>query len=206
MNGIKASAMLEECGLRYEAHPISFASKDQRTPEFLSLNPNNKVPAIIDPQGPGDVPLALWESGAILIYLAEKTKRFLPSDPAMRFETLQWLMWQTGGVGPMFAQFGFFFKNAGQDWGDRRPMERYRDETRRLLGVLEQRLDGRRYIMGDEYSIADIAVWPSVRTLDAVYEGSEELGLDNFTRVNAWLGLCTERPASKIAINTPPRV
>ncbi|MGI9406073.1 MAG: glutathione binding-like protein [Hyphomicrobiaceae bacterium] len=202
-NGIKASAMLEETGLAYEPHLVSFSTDDQLTPEFLSLNPNNKIPAIIDPDGPGGKPMGLWESGAILLYLAEKAGKLLPSGPAARYETIQWLMWQMGGVGPMFGQLGFFYKFAGKDIEDKRPFERYRDESKRLLAVLDNRLSGREFIMGDAYTIADIAVWPWVRSLVGFYEAGDEVGIGNFGNVTAWLETCSERPASKIAVNTP---
>ncbi|UGA37169.1 glutathione S-transferase N-terminal domain-containing protein [Chromobacterium haemolyticum] len=159
-NGVKASIMLEETGLPYEAHLVSFDSNDQLSPEFLSLNPNNKIPAILDPAGPGGKPLALFESGAILLYLAEKSGRLLPSDPAARYETIQWLMFQMGGIGPMFGQVGFFHKFAGKDYEDKRPRDRYVNEARRLLAVLDQRLSGRQWVMGEEYGIADIAIFP----------------------------------------------
>src|SRR3990167_5954447 len=156
-NGVKVSILLEELGLPYEPHLVSFETNDQLTPEFISLNPNNKIPAILDPNGPGGQPLALFESGAILLYLAEKTGRLLSADPARRNETIQWLMFQMGGVGPMFGQLGFFHKFAGKDYEDKRPRDRYVAESRRLLGVLDKHLEGRDWIMGSEYSIADIA-------------------------------------------------
>lgn len=204
-NGIKASAMLEETGLAYEPHLVSFSTDDQMTPEFLSLNPNNKIPAIIDPDGPGGKPLGLWESGAILLYLAEKTSKLLPSDPAARAETIQWLMWQMGGVGPMVGQLGFFWKFAGKEIEDKRPFERYRDETKRLLGVLNQRLDGRAFVMGEDYTIADIALWPWMRTITGFYDVGDEVGMPGFGNVTAWLDVCEARPASKVAVNTPER-
>jgi len=168
-NGVKASIMLEETGLPYEAHLVSFQTNDQTSPEFLSLNPNNKIPAIIDPNGPGGKPLALFESGAILWYLAEKTGQLIPSEPAARYETLQWLMFQMGGIGPMFGQLGFFHKFAGKDYEDKRPRDRYVAESNRLLAVLNQRLQGRQWVMGDHYSIADIAIFPWVRNLIGFY-------------------------------------
>ncbi len=159
-NGVKVSIMLEEIGLPYEPHLVSFESNDQLSEEFLSLNPNNKIPAILDPDGPGGEPLALFESGAILLYLAEKTGQLIPEDPAARYETIQWLMFQMGGIGPMFGQLGFFHKFAGKDYEDKRPRDRYLAETQRLLGVLEKRLEGRDWLMGGRYSIADIATFP----------------------------------------------
>ena len=204
-NGVKASIMLEETGLPYEAHLVSFGTDDQMTPEFLSLNPNNKIPAIIDPDGPGGKPMGLWESGAILVYLAEKTGKLLPSDPAARYECLQWLMFQMGGVGPMFGQLGHFHKFAADKITDTYPTDRYRDESRRLLGVLDARLDGRANIMGDDYSIADIAIFPWVRVLDGFYGAGEMLGLSEFGNVNAWVARCEARPASETGLNMPPR-
>ena len=163
-NGVKVSILLEELGLPYEAHRVSFDTQDQFTPEFLSISPNNKIPAILDPNGPDGKPLALFESGAILVYLASKTGQFLPADAGGRFETLQWLMFQMGGIGPMFGQLGFFHKFAGKDYEDKRPRDRYVAEARRLLGVLDQRLQGRDWVMGDTYTIADIAIFPGCAT------------------------------------------
>ena len=182
-NGVKASIMLEETGLPYEPHLVSFESNDQTSPEFLSLNPNNKIPAILDPNGPGGKPLALFESGAILLYLAEKTGLFLPQDAAQRYETVQWVMWQMGGVGPMFGQLGFFHKFAGKDYEDKRPRDRYVAECKRLLGVLDQRLSTRAWIMGEAYTIADIATFPWVRNLYGFYEAGELVGMQNFVHV-----------------------
>jgi GST-like protein len=159
-NGVKVSIMLEESGLPYEPHLVSFERDDQLSPEFLSLNPNNKIPAILDPNGPDGRPLALFESGAILIYLADKSGQFMPQDSAGRYETIQWLMFQMGGIGPMFGQVGFFNKFAGKEYEDKRPRDRYVAESRRLLGVLNQRLAGRRWIMGDAYTVADMATFP----------------------------------------------
>jgi len=204
-NGVKVSTMLEETGLLYDAHTVSFADADQFTPEFLSLNPNNKIPAIIDPDGPGGQPLPLFESGAILIYLAEKTGKFLSTDPATRYETLQWLMWQMGGVGPMFGQFGYFHAFAGKEIEDRRPWTRYKEETQRLLDVLEERLEGRAFVIGDDYSIADIAIWPWVRALRLGYKAKDVLELDDLANVSRWYEACSTRPASKKAIHVPPR-
>lgn len=204
-NGIKVSAMLEETGLAYESHLVSFETDDQFTPEFLSLNPNNKIPAILDPNGPDGAPLPLWESGAILIYLAEKSGQFLPTDPAKRAEVLQWLMWQMGGFGPMLGQFGFFYAYAGKEIEDPRPLERYKTEAKRLLSVLDQRLDGRNVVAGDSYSIADIAIWPWVRSLFTGYKAAEILDLESYANVLRWHTECADRPASQTAINIPPR-
>jgi len=194
-NGVKASIMLEETGLPYEPHRVAFESNDQMSPEFLSLNPNNKIPAIVDPDGPGGKPLALFESGAILIYLAEKAGRFIPADAAGRYETIQWLMFQMGGIGPMFGQLGFFHKFAGKDYEDKRPRDRYVAESRRLLGVLDGRLASRPWIMGEEYSIADIATFPWVRNLVGFYEAGEIVGFADFPNVRRALDAFVARPA-----------
>ena len=202
-NGVKVSIMLEECGLPYEPHRVAFDTNDQLSPAFLSLNPNNKIPAIIDPAGPGGAPLALWESGAILIYLAEKTGRFLPADPARRYETMQWLMFQMGGIGPMFGQLGFFFKFAGKEIEDKRPLGRYAAETKRLLGVLNQRLAGRDWIMGDEYTIADIAIFPWVRNLVGFYGAGDLVGFNDFPEVERVLKAFLDRPAVQKGLTIP---
>ena len=194
-NGVKVSILLEETGLPYEAHKVSFETQDQLTPEFLSLNPNNKIPALIDPQGPGGQPLALFESGAILWYLAEKTGRFLPADPAARYHALQWLMFQMGGVGPMFGQLGFFHKFAGKDYEDKRPRDRYVNESKRLLKVLNERLEGRAWLMGDAYTIADIATWPWVRNLVGFYGAGEIVGFADFPNLRRVLESFEKRPA-----------
>jgi GST-like protein len=203
-NGVKVSIFLEETGLPYEPHLVSFADNDQLSPEFLSLNPNNKIPAILDPDGPNGQPLALFESGAILLYLAEKTGQLMPRDAALRYKTIQWLMWQMGGVGPMFGQIGFFNKFAGKTYEDKRPLQRYVDEGKRLLGVLEGRLAQREWIMG-EYSIADIAVFPWVRNAIGFYEAGELLDMQNFPRVNRALERFVARPAVVAGLNIPPR-
>ncbi|GKT19236.1 glutathione S-transferase N-terminal domain-containing protein [Acidovorax sp. SUPP2522] len=204
-NGVKVSILLEELGLPYEPHLVRFDTNDQLSPEFLSLNPNNKIPAILDPDGPGGRPLALFESGAILFYLAEKTGRFLPQDPAARYEALQWVMWQMGGLGPMFGQLGFFHKFAGKDYEDKRPRDRYVAESRRLLGVLEQRLAGRAWILGDDYSIADIAVFPWVRNLIGFYEARELVGFGDFPQVQRVLDAFVARPAVARGLEIPQR-
>ncbi len=199
-NGIKVSAMLEEIGLPFEPHLVKL---DQTTtPEFLALNPNNKIPAIIDPDGPGGRALPLFESGAILIYLADKTGRCVPADPALRYQAIQWVMFQMGGIGPMFGQLGFFVKLAGAEIEDPRPRQRYIDETRRLLGVLDRRLEGREWIMGSEYSIADIAAWPWIRGLD-FYEAREMVDFASFCNVEPWLDRALARPASQAALRIP---
>ena len=204
-NGIKVSAALEETGLAYEPHLVDFGQNDQMTPEFLSLNPNNKIPAILDPNGPNGKPLGLFESGLILQYLAEKSGKLLPADAAARYETLQWVHFQIGGLGPMFGQLGFFVKFAGKEIEDPRPRERYVGEAKRLLGVLEGRLEGRDHIMGDEYTIADIAIWPWLRTLTGFYEAGDLVGFNDFPKVAAYLDRTANRPASLKAVNIPAR-
>ncbi|MEK1941715.1 MAG: glutathione S-transferase N-terminal domain-containing protein [Pseudomonas sp.] len=194
-NGVKVSILLEETGLAYEAHKVRFEQNDQLSPEFLSLNPNNKIPAIIDPNGPDGKPLELFESGAILLYLADKADAFIPKDAAGRYQTIQWLMWQMGGVGPMFGQLGFFNKFAGKDYEDKRPRDRYVAESKRLLGVLDQRLQGREWIMGSEYSIADIATFPWIRNLIGFYEAGDLVGINNFPEVTRVLETFLQRPA-----------
>ena len=204
-NGVKVSIALEELGLPYEAHRVGFENNDQMTPEFLSLNPNNKIPAIIDPNGPGGQPLPLFETGAILWYLAEKTGQLVPSEPHAKYETLQWLMFQMGGIGPMFGQLGFFHKFAGKEYEDKRPRDRYVNESRRLLGVLEQRLQGRQWIMGDDYTVADIAIFPWVRNLFGFYEAGELIDISAFPNVQRVLAVFNERPAVQRGLNIPPR-
>jgi GSH-dependent disulfide-bond oxidoreductase len=204
-NGVKVSIMLEETGLPYEPHRISFETNDQLSPEFLSLNPNNKIPAIIDPDGPEGRPLPLFESGAILLYLAEKTGRFIPSTASARYETIQWLMFQMGGIGPMFGQVGFFHKFAGKDYEDKRPRDRYVGEAKRLLGVLDKRLEGRAWVMGDSYTIADMAIFPWVRNLVGFYEASELVGADDFRNVNRSLQAFVARPAVIAGLEIPKR-
>src|SRR5690554_454292 len=204
-NGVKVSIMLEETGLPYEPHLVSFETDDQMTPEFLSLNPNNKIPAIIDPNGPDGKPLPLFESGAILVYLAGKSGQFLPQDTAGRYETIQWLMFQMGGIGPMFGQLGFFNKFAGKDYEDKRPRDRYVAESRRLLGVLEGRLADRAWILGDEYTIADIATFPWVRNLVGFYEAGDLVGIADFPRVTEALDRFLARPAVERGLAIPAK-
>ncbi|SOC16345.1 glutathione S-transferase N-terminal domain-containing protein [Rhodobacter maris] len=201
-NGVKVSIMLEECGLPYEPHLVSFDRKDQLTPEFLSLNPNNKIPAILDPDGPAGKPLALFESGAILIYLAEKTGKFLPE--AQRYEVLQWLMWQMGGLGPMLGQLGFFHVYAGKEIEDPRPKERYRAETERLLNVLDGALSGKDWICGS-YSIADIAIAPWLRSLRDGYKAADLVGWNALENLPAYLERFLARPAVQRGLVNPKR-
>ena len=204
-NGVKVSITLEETGLPYEPHLVRFDANEQMSPEFLSLNPNNKIPAIIDPNGPGGKPLALFESGAILLYLADKSGKLIPRDEAGRYETIQWLMFQMGGIGPMFGQVGFFHKFAGRDYEDKRPRDRYAAESRRLLKVLDDRLRERQWIMGDDYTIADIATFPWVRNLVGFYEAGELVGFTDFPHVKRALDLFVARPAVAKGLTIPSR-
>ena len=194
-NGVKVAIMLEETGLPYEPHRIDIMANESHDPAFLALNPNGKIPAIYDPAGPNGAPLALFESGAILLYLADKAGRFIPADPNARYEAIQWVMWQMGGVGPMFGQLGFFHKFAGRDYEDKRPRDRYATESARLLGVLDARLADRAWVMGDDYGIADIALLGWVRNLIGFYEAREIVGFDRFTHVQRWLDAGLARPA-----------
>lgn len=201
-NGVKVSIMLEETGLPYEPHRIAFGEDGTASADFRSLNPNGKIPAIIDPDGPGGKPLALWESGAILLYLADKTGQLLSPDPARRLETIQWLFWQMSAVGPMFGQVGYFNRFAGRDYEDKRPLGRYVGESKRLLGVLDDRLDGRQWMM-DDYSIADIATLGWVRNLITFYEARELVDFDSSTNVAAWLERGLARPAVQRGLTIP---
>ncbi len=204
-NGVKISTMLEETGLPYEPHTVSFDRNDQNSHEFLSLNPNNKIPAIIDPHGPDGEPLPLFESGAILIYLAEKSGQLLPADAARRYQCIQWLMFQMGGTGPMFGQLGFFHKFAGKDWEDKRPRDRYAAESRRLLAVLDKHLEGKAWIMGDDYSIADIAIFPGVNTLITYYQAGDLVGWETFRNVQRVFEAFSARPAFQRGLRIPDR-
>lgn len=202
-NGVKVSIMLEEAGLPYEPHRVAFDTQDQLSSEFLSLNPNNKIPAILDPDGPGGAPLGLFESGAILVYLADKSGKFIPQDPAGRYQALQWLMFQMGGIGPMFGQLGFFNKFAGKDYEDKRPRDRYVAESKRLLKVLEGRLVDRPWILGDAYSIVDIATFPWVRNLIGFYEAGDLVGIADYPSVLRALDAFVARPAVKRGMEIP---
>jgi GST-like protein len=196
--------MLEECALPYAVHAVEIGAGEQFEPAFLKISPNNKIPAIIDPDGPGGQPLPLWESGAILIYLAEKTGKLLPLDPALRYQTIQWLMFQMGGLGPMFGQLGFFHKFAGKDYEDKRPRDRYAAESKRLLGVLDRHLEGRDWIMGEEYTIADIATFPWVNNLIGFYGAGELVGFQDFGNVARVLQAFVARPAVARGLQIPP--
>jgi len=204
-NGVKVSIMLEEIGLPYEPHLVNFETNDQLSPEFISLNPNNKIPAIIDPNGPNGQPLPLFESGAILLYLAEKTGKLLPQDPTLRYQAIQWIMFQMGGIGPMFGQVGFFVKFAGKDFEDKRPRDRYVAESRRLLAVLDRHLEGKTWMLGDEYSIADIAMFPWVRNLVEFYKAGELVGIADFHNLNRVVAAFVARPAVQAGLAIPAR-
>ena len=204
-NGVKVSIMLEETGLPYEPHLVDIGKNESWTPEFLALNPNGKIPAIIDPDGPGGKPLGLFESGAILLYLAEKTGTFLPADAARRYETIQWVFFQMAAIGPIFGQVGFFYKFAGREYEDKRPLERYRAESQRLLGVLETRLEGRHWLMGDDYTIADIATFGWVRNLVGFYGARDLVEYDSLRYVPQWLERGLARPAVQRGLDIPRR-
>lgn len=204
-NGVKVSIALEELGLPYESHAINIGQNETWTPEFLSLNPNGKIPAIIDPDGPSGQPIGLWESGAILLYLAEKTGKLLPQDPAGRYETIQWVFFQMAALGPMFGQLGFFHKFAGKDYEDKRPRDRYVAESKRLLGVLETRLEGRDWIMGSDYTIADISMLGWVRNLVGFYGAGDLVDYDSLKNVPAWLERGLARPAVQRGLDIPKR-
>ncbi|QKS00854.1 glutathione S-transferase [Sphingomonas sp. CL5.1] len=204
-NGVKVSIMLEETGLPYEPHLIDFGNNDQKTPEFTSLNPNGKIPAIIDPNGPHGKPLGLFESGAILLYLADKSGRFIPADPAGRWHTVQWVMFQMGGVGPMLGQLGFFNKFVGKEWEDKRPLQRYVDEAKRLLGVMNGVLEGRNWFLGEDYTIADISMLGWMHNLITFYEARELVEFDRYANVAAWLERGLARPAVQRGLTIPAR-
>ena len=204
-NGVKVSIALEELGVPYEPHPVDITKNESWTPEFLSLNPNGKIPAIVDPDGPGGKPIGLFESGAILLYLAEKTGKLIPADAARRYETIQWLFFQMASIGPMFGQLGFFHKLGGRDYEDKRPRDRYVAESRRLLAVLDHRLADREWIMGADYGIADIATFPWVRGADVFYGGREVLDYASFPAVMAWLERCLARPAAQKGLEIPAK-
>ena len=202
-NGVKASIALEEMEIPYEAHKVTLADADVKSAEFLSLNPNNKIPAIIDPNGPDGKPIGLFESGAILLYLAEKSGKLLGSTAADKAQITQWLMFQMGGLGPMLGQLGFFYKFAGSEWDDKRPQQRYIDEGKRLLNVLNLELAGKDWIAG-EYSIADIAIAPWLRALD-FYGAKEVVGWEDHRNLVDYLDRFTARPAVQKGLVTPPR-
>jgi GSH-dependent disulfide-bond oxidoreductase len=204
-NGVKASIALEELGLPYEAHAVNIMKNETRDPAFLALNPNAKIPAIVDPDGPGGKPLGLFESGAILIYLADKTGKLMPTDPARRYETMEWVFFQMAGVGPIVGQIGYFHKFAGKDIEDKRPLQRFVDETKRVLRVLDTRLEGRQWVMGDDYSIADIALFGWVRALVGFYDAASLVEFDQLKHVPGWLERGLARPAVERGLNIPAR-
>lgn len=193
-NGLKITVALEVLGLAYELHPIDILEGEQFDPEYVELvNPNSKIPAIIDPDGPGGEPLNLMESGAILLYLADKTGKLLPADPRQRWDAMQWLFFQTSNLAPFMGQFGHFFKFARGKTSDDYGLERYTKEARRLLGVLDRRLEGRSFLAADELTVADIAAFPWVQALD-FYEGKEHLGYDSYANVEPWVQRCIAQP------------
>ena len=204
-NGVKVSIMLEEIGLPYEPHLVDILKNESRTPEFVSLNPNGKIPAIVDPDGPGGKAIGLFESGAILLYLAEKTGKLLAADPILRYETIEWVFFQMASIGPMFGQVGYFHKFAGREIEDKRPLNRYRDESKRLLGVMDTRLDGRPWIMGEDYSIADISMLGWVRNLVGFYGARELVEFDALKHVPTWLERGLARPAVQRGLAIPAR-
>jgi GST-like protein len=194
-NGRKASIMLEECALPYAVHPVNIGKDEQFTPEFIAINPNSKIPAIIDREGPEGKPYALFESGAILLYLAEKTGKLLPKTTAQRYQTVQWLMFQMGGVGPIFGQVHHFLRAAKEQVPY--AIERYTKETQRLYGVLNAQLGKREYLAGD-YSVADIATYPWV----ARYEW-HRTDLNAFPHVKRWFDAIGKRPAVVKGMQVP---
>jgi GST-like protein len=202
-NGVKVTIALEEMGIPYEAHTVTLSDADVKSPEFLSLNPNNKIPAIIDPNGPEGKVVTLFETGAILLYLAEKSGKFGGKDAIHRDEVAQWLMFQMGGLGPMFGQLGFFYKFAGAQWEDKRPQQRYIDEAKRLLGVLNTALEGKDWIAG-EYTIADMAIGPWLAALD-FYGAKEAVGFATHANVVAYSERFLARPAVIAGRQIPPR-
>jgi GST-like protein len=204
-NGVKVSIALEEAGLPYEALMVDIGKNESWTTEFLSLNPNGKIPAILDPNGPSGKPLGLFESGAILQYIADRTGKLLPADPNARYETIQWVHFQMGGIGPIFGQVGFFHKFAGREYEDKRPLKRYVDESKRLLDVMETRLKNRQWFMGDDFTIADISMLGWVRNLIGFYGAREIVEYDTLTDVPAWLERCLARPAVQRGLEIPPR-
>ena len=193
-NGQKVSVALEEMGLGYEPHLINIVEGDQHDPAFVTLSPNGKIPAIIDPNGPEGQRVALSESAAILIYLADKTGQLLPQNYLSRMEHLQWLMFQMAHIGPFFGQFGHFYKFMRGKLKDDYSENRYTQETRRLLGILEKRLEGRKYIM-DDYSIVDISMVPWVNCCAEFYDAWAYLEMGSFTNVETWRKRVSERPA-----------
>lgn len=204
-NGVKVSIALEEMGLPYEAHAVNIMANESWTPEFLALNPNGKIPAIIDPNGPDGEPIGMFESNAILLYLAEKTGKLIPADRAGQLEARTWLFLQAGHIGPMFGQVGYFNKFAGREIADKRPLERYVGEARRMLALLEDRLDGRDWLMGADFTIVDCACLGWVRNLIGFYEAAELVDYAALRRVPRWLDAGLARPAVQRGLNSPAR-
>ncbi len=204
-NGVKASIMLEETGLPYEPHYVDIMKNATQAPDYLASNPNGKIPGILDPDGPGGKPMALFESGAILLYLAEKTGKFIPHDPTLRWESIQWVFFQMASIGPMFGQLGYFHKFAGREIEDKRPLSRYVTESKRLLGVLEARLEGRSWLVAEEYGIADISMLGWIRNLITFYEARDLVSFDDYPRVGTWLERGLARPAVQRGLTIPAR-
>ncbi len=204
-NGVKVSIALEELGLPYEPHAVNIMKDENRVPDYLALNPNGKIPCIIDPEGPDGEPIFLFESNNILLYLAEKTGKLIPADAAGRIEARTWLFFQAAHVGPMFGQLGFFNKFAGRDYEDKRPRDRYVAESKRLLGVLDERLADRAWLLGEDYSIVDIAHLGWVRNLITFYEAGDLVGFDSYTSVKRWLEAGLARPAVQRGLTIPAR-
>ncbi|PUA28759.1 MAG: glutathione S-transferase [Cellvibrio sp. 79] len=202
-NGQKASIMLEELGWKYDVHKVDITKDEQFHPAFLAVSPNNKIPAMIDPQGLDGELQAVFESGAILLYLAEKSGKFLGQNAVERYQVIQWLMFQMGGIGPMFGQVGFFHKFAGKDIEDPRPKERYVKEAARLLGVLNQQLQGKNWVTGDEYTIADIAMFPWVSNLIGFYDAGGLVKIEQFPEVTRVLNTFLARPAVQRGMKIP---
>lgn len=203
-NGVKVSIMLEEIGLPYEPHYVDISTNESKDPAFISLNPNGRIPAIIDPHGPGGEAIGMWESAAILVYLAEKTGQLIPSAPGPRYEALTWVFFQMSAMGPIFGQLGFFLRWGGKDYEDKRPQQRFVDESKRLLGVLDRQLADRDWIVGS-YSIADITTIGWVNALVTSYDAGDILGFGNFSNITAWLERGLARPAVQRGLLIPTR-
>jgi len=202
-NGQKVSIALEEMGIDYDAHTINIMKDDQFTDHFKSINPNSKIPAIVDPEGP-ESNHPIMESGAILLYLAQKSGKFLSTDPVEKSNTLQWLFFQMGGVGPMFGQFGHFYKYAKDKCDHPYPVERYTKEAKRLLAVIDQKLSKTKYIATDEYSIADMSIYPWILCLDKFYEASDTLELSSFKNIQVWKSEIDNRKATQAGLDVCP--
>jgi GST-like protein len=204
-NGVKVSIALEEMALPYEPHAVDIMKNESWTEEYLALNPNGKIPAIIDPDGPDGKPIGLFESNAILLYLAEKTGKLIPADRAGKLEVRQWLFLQAAHIGPMFGQVGFFHKFAGKEIEDKRPRDRFVAESKRLLKLLEDRLTGREWLVGEDFSIVECATLGWVRNLVGFYEAGELVDYAALKQVPRWLDACLARPAVQRGLVTPAR-